>query len=69
MMKNEVDFSKGERGKFSATEPSTPFKLPIYLDEEKLESVQAIASRKDSDISGVVNDLLRSDRQHAEIIG
>jgi hypothetical protein len=55
----EYDFSKGERGKFYR--PNAKFFLPIYLDEEVQSYVQKIAEAKHSDLSAVVNELLRSD--------
>ena len=63
-MKPEYDFSKAERGKFY--HPDAKLKPPVYLDGEVLAFVEQIARRRDSDISAVVNQLLRSDMQLAE---
>ncbi|MEJ2745843.1 MAG: hypothetical protein P8123_09205 [bacterium] len=65
-MRKEYDFSKGQRGKFYKAHAK--FNLPVYLDRENLSFVQRIAERKDSDVSSVVNNLIRSDRRLAEAI-
>ncbi len=65
-MKKEYDFSKGERGKFYR--PTAKLNLPVYLDEEVLAFVQRIARRRKTDLSSVVNQLLRSDMQVAEVL-
>jgi hypothetical protein len=58
-MNNEYDFSKAHRGKFHR--PDAKFLMPIYLDEEVQSFVQKIAETKQSDLSTVVNEILRSD--------
>ncbi|SPD71804.1 conserved hypothetical protein [uncultured Desulfobacterium sp.] len=58
-MRKEYDFSKGERGKFYRTDAK--LNLPIYLDDEILKFVENIAKRKGTDMSSVVNKLLRGD--------
>jgi len=63
-MRKEYDFSKGVRGKFYR--PNAKFNLPIYLDADVQEFVQRIARRKRSDISAVVNRLLKSDMELVE---
>ena len=63
-MKKEYDFSKGERGKFY--HPGTSLNLPVYLDEEVLEFVQNIAKKRKTDLSTVVNQLLRNDMELVE---
>lgn len=65
-MKKEYDFSKGVRGKFY--KPDLNINLPIYLEPETLNFVQDIAKKKNSDISTVVNNLLKTDIQIAEVI-
>lgn len=65
-MRDEYDFSKGERGKFYR--PDANLNLPIYLDEEVLSFVEQIAKEKGIDMSSVVNQLLRGDMQLAEVI-
>lgn len=57
-MRNEYDFSKGERGKFYRQD--SKLNIPIYLiDEEVLGFVRKIASKKGIDRSAVVNDLIK----------
>jgi hypothetical protein len=65
-MRKEYDFSRGERGKFYR--PNAKLNLPVYLDEEVLAFVQRIAKRRKTDLSSVVNQLLRSDMQVAEVL-
>ena len=65
-MREEYDFSNGERGKFY--HPSAKFELPVYLEDENLTFITEIARKKNQDISTVVNDLIRSDRQIADVI-
>ncbi len=65
-MKEEYDFSKGERGKFY--DKDATLNLPIYLEDENLSFVSAIAKRKDSDISTIVNKLISSDRKIFETV-
>jgi hypothetical protein len=65
-MKKEYDFSKGERGKFY--KPNLKLNLPIYLEPEIMTFVESIAKKKKSDLSTVVNDLIKTDKQLAEII-
>jgi hypothetical protein len=63
-MKKEYDFSKAVRGKFYRR--SAKLNLPVYLDEEALTFVQAIALKKRTDISAVVNELIHRDKRLAE---
>ncbi|HDR15246.1 MAG TPA: hypothetical protein ENN79_07165 [Desulfobacteraceae bacterium] len=65
-MRNEYDFSKGERGKFYR--PDMKLNIPVYLDEEVSAFVEKIASKKGIDRSSVVNELLRSDIKIAQAI-
>ena len=65
-MKKEYDFSKGERGKFC--KPDLKLNLPIYLEPETLTFVQSIAKKNKSDLSTVVNKLLKSDLKIAKVI-
>jgi len=59
-MKDEYDFSKGERGK--SFREDAAFHLPVSLDGDNREFVEDVARRKQLDVSTVVNDLIRSDR-------
>ncbi len=65
-MKEEYDFSKGQRGKFY--QPNTKLNLPIYLEKEVLIFVEKLATKRDKNISFIVNQLLRSDMQIAEMM-
>ena len=63
-MKKEYDFSKGVRGKFYR--PNAKFNVPVYLDGKVQQFVERIAERKRTDVSAVVNRLLRSDMKRVE---
>lgn len=65
-MRAEYDFSEGIRGKFYR--PEVKLNLPIYLDDEALAFVTAIAEKKNTDISTIVNELIHSDIRLAEMI-
>lgn len=65
-MKDEYDFSRAERGKFYR--PGVRLNMPIYLDEEVQAFVEKIAQKKGTDMSYVVNKILRSDMQLSEIL-
>ena len=65
-MRDEYDFSKGERGKFFNKDAEMI--LPVYLEAEIFSFVQRIAERKKVDISSIVNQILRSDMQLADVI-
>lgn len=65
-MKKEYDFSKGERGKFYR--PNATFNLPVYLDNEIQQFVERIAKTKQSDISTVVNKLIKTDIELVEAL-
>lgn len=63
-MRKEYDFSKGLRGKFY--QPNTKLNLPVYLDTEVLSFVLKIAQKRKTDLSSIVNELLRKDMQLAD---
>jgi len=65
-MKKEYDFTKGERGKFHRADAK--LNLPIYLDPEILGVVERIAWKRHSDVSTVVNELLRTDIELARAL-
>ena len=65
-MREEYDFSKGERGKFFR--PDLKLNIPIYLEEEVAAFVERIASKKGVDRSSVVNELLRGDMKIAKVM-
>ena len=55
-MKNEYNFSGGERGKFYHKDIT--LNIPIYLNEENFDFVKYMAEKKREDMSTVVNELL-----------
>jgi hypothetical protein len=63
-MRKEYNFSKGVRGKFY--QPDIKINLPVYLDSEVLDFVQRIAKKKKTDISSIVNNLIKNDIQLME---
>ena len=60
-MAKEYDFSGAERGKFYR--PEAKFQIPVYLESDSLAFVEEIARRRGTDISEVVNGLLKADRE------
>lgn len=64
-MKREYDFSKGVRGKFYNADAE--FNLPIYLEPEIAEFVRKLAKEKNVEISQIVNQLLRKDKEIIEL--
>jgi len=58
-MPAEIDFSKGERGKFHR--PGMRLALPVYLDDQVMKTLTALANAKGVELSILVNDLLRKD--------
>jgi hypothetical protein len=65
-MKREYDFSKGERGKFFRQ--NVRIQLPIYLDEESFEFVEKIAKKKKADLTSVVNEIIKGDKELAKTL-
>ena len=59
VLSNEVDFSKGIRGKFY--HPNAKLNLPIYLDEPVQQFLATLAAKKGVQISDIANDLLKKD--------
>jgi len=64
-MPDEIDFSKGERGKFFR--PGMRLNLPVYLDGEVQARLAILASAKGVELSTLVNDLLRKDLELIEM--
>lgn len=64
-MPEEIDFSKGVRGKFYR--PGMTLNLPVYLDSEVQAHLATLASAKGVDLSALVNDLLRKDIELIEM--
>jgi hypothetical protein len=58
-MREEYDFSKGERGKFY--NPNAIMNMPVYLDAEVLDYFAAKAKAKGVELNRMVNDLLKKD--------
>ena len=56
-MRDEYDFSKGERGKFY--QPDATLNLPVYLDDDVRSVLQRQAREKGVEVNELVNDLLK----------
>jgi hypothetical protein len=58
-MREEYDFSKGERGKFFKS--NAKINLPVYLEADVLDYFTAKAQAKGIELNVMVNDLLKKD--------
>lgn len=58
-MRDEYDFSQGERGKFY--DPSAELVVPIYLERDLMAYLSERAEAKGMGVEELVNDLLRRD--------
>lgn len=56
-MRDEYDFSNGERGKFY--KPDATLNLPVYLDDDVRSVLQRKANEKGIEVNQLVNDLLK----------
>jgi len=65
MMNKEYNFSKGERGKFY--KPDVKLNIPVYLDSVAYSFVEKIAEKKQEDVSTIVNKLIKTDKQIADM--
>ena len=65
-MKEEYDFSKGERGKFFRE--NAKLNLPVYLDEEVQSYLQERARSKGVEVAQLVNEMLRQDIKLIEVV-
>ena len=65
-MKDEYDFSKGERGKFYREDAR--FYLPIYLDPEVESFVEKIAKKQKKNLSEIVNNILGDTMKDANVM-
>lgn len=65
-MREEYNFSKGERGKFYRE--SMNLNIPIYLEKEVAAFIEKIASKKGVDRSVVVNELLKINMRFALLL-
>ena len=58
-MRQEYDFSKGERGRFY--NENSRLILPVYLEEDVQSYLDERAESKGMDVSQLVNEMLRRD--------
>ena len=58
--------AKAERGRFFSEHAT--FNLPVYLDDDTCAFVEDVAQRRNLDVSTVVNDLIRSDRDILKVM-
>ena len=58
-MKEEYDFSKAQRGK--SYRPDAELDVPVYLDSDVRDYLEAKAKSKGVEVNEIVNDLLRKD--------
>ena len=58
-MRNEYDFTEGERGKFYRA--GTKFNLPVYLDDDVLTYLNERAASKGVEVNELINEMLRKD--------
>ena len=66
-MKEEYDFSKGERGKFY--NKNATFNLPVYLEPEIESFIAKLAKDQKKNMSEIVNALLFRDKELIEFMG
>ncbi|MFB0538338.1 MAG: hypothetical protein ACETWR_25620 [Anaerolineae bacterium] len=57
-MKEQYDFSKGERRKFY--NPNAVFSFPVYLEQDVNDFMSKLAEEQDVDIQELVNEWLRA---------
>ena len=65
-MRDEYDFSKGERGKFF--KPDAQLNLPVYLDDEVRAYLQQQATAKGKELNEIVNEMLKKDIDLVEAV-
>jgi len=65
-MKKEYDFSKAERGKFYKNDLT--LNLPVYLDKENKKFFEKVAKENKSDLSTVVNKILKENIKLAQVL-
>jgi hypothetical protein len=58
-MKNEYEFSQGDRGKFYHAEAQ--LELPVYLEPDVAAFLQKVAAQKGLEVEALVNDWIRKD--------
>lgn len=65
-MKSQYDFSRAERGKFFKA--GAKLQLPVYLDDDVMNYLSDRAQAKGTDVSHLVNQLLKQDIAMIEAI-
>ena len=65
-MRQEYDFSKGERGKFYHED--VKLNLPVYLEQDVRRYLDECAESKGMEVSQLVNEVLRRDIALIEIV-
>lgn len=65
-MRKEYDFSNARRGQFFTK--NAKFNMPVYLSKEIFLFIERLAENRKTDLSTIVNDLLKSDIQLAQIM-
>ena len=65
-MKQEYDFSTGERGKFFRA--GAKLNLPVYLEDEVQRYLQARAKSQGVEMAQLVNEMLKQDIQLVEAV-
>ena len=65
-MKQEYDFSKGERGKFFRK--NAKLNLPVYLDDQVQSYLQERARSKGVEVAQLVNEMLKQDIKLIETV-
>lgn len=65
-MRDEYDFSKGERGKFF--KPGAQLNLPVYLDDDVRSYLQRQAAAKGKELNEIVNEMLKKDIDLVEAV-
>ena len=65
-MKKEYDFSKAEIGKFYRED--LVLNLPVYLEPDNLRYIEKIAADKKSDLSTIVNKLIKENIKIAQVL-
>ena len=65
-MKQEYDFSRGERGKLFRE--NARLDLPVYPDEDVQRYVQERARSKGMEVARLVNEMLRQDIERIEAV-
>ena len=65
-MRQEYDFSKGERGKFYHED--VKLNLPVYLEQDVRRYLDERAESKGMEVSQLVNEILRRDIALIEIV-